>query len=338
MAGAWRADGWSMSTPQSTLRDLYPDATVDQVLRGHMPPRLGVSARTWSRLVWGIVSIVLGTLVMVWLLEKVAGPEAVNAWFGGTGQVTYDHDGDPRTLDRTWLPTLLYTLSAIAAITYGLLRVALKPPWRRERRIPWEQWAGERGFAPAGKGMPRMQAGTPVVTGGRQREWTGPWRGRAGDHTVHVGATAWTTGSGRSTERHHAFFAIAELSPQAAVAFPASSVTHFLRGFSDFSIEVGGRELRSESIDVDLNCEIRVESGDDVRWRQLFDPPMVHALAEQLDVQWHQRGNRIMFVSGGRWHSRAPVETLDTMCAGVEYVVRRFEFAARMVSASQRAA
>ncbi len=327
-----------MSDSQSTLRDLYPDATVDAPLRGHLPPRTGISARSWSRLVWTLGSIVGAAFVMVWVLEAVTSPETVNRWFGGTGVVEYDSDGDPKTLSGTWLQTWMIAFSVIAATTYALLRISLKSPWRSERRVSWQRWAAERGFRRSDSSVFGSRAGTPVLAGGRDRDWTGPWTGRAGEHVVHVGATAWTTGSGKSRERHHAFFVVAELPDEAAKLFPASSVTHFLRGFSDFEIGVDGRELRFESIDVDLNCEIRVEFGDDVRWRQLFDPPMLHALAEQLDVQWHQRGNRIMFVAGGRRQSSAPVETLDTMCAGAEYVVRRFEFVTRMVAAGDRAA
>ena len=327
-----------MHAHEPQLRDLYPDAVVDQPLRAYRPPRMGISARTWSRLVWTLGGVVFGMLAVVWVLEHTVGPETVNQWFGGDGNVRYDSDGDAQTLEGTWLLFWLYGLSAIAAVTYGLLRLSLKSPLRRERRMSWQRWAQERGFSRSSTGALGERTGMPVLSGGRGRDWTGPWSGRVGRHTVHVGATAWTTGSGKDRERHHAFFVLAELTPEAAVRFPASSVTHFLRGFSDFDVDVDGRELRLESTDVDLNCQIRVQSGTDLRWRQLFDPTMLHALAEAIDVQWHQRGRRIIFVAGGSRQRRAPVETLDTMCTGAEFVLRRFEFVADTIARGERAA
>lgn len=324
MLGTRDADIPSMVDRPPMLRDLYPDATVDVPLRGYRPPRTGISARAWAYFVYSIVAFVGVTVLLVWLLDKAVADETLNRWFGGSGVITYDTDGDPQTLDGTWLPPIWGGLLAIAAVTYGLLRLHLKPPWRRERRIPWQRWATERGFRLSGPHAIPTTVRFGVLRDGRDRDWMGPWVGRIGEFTVRVGATAWTTGRGRSTERHHAYFLHAEAPSSRLFRLPGSSVTQFLRGFSDFDIDVAGTELRLESIDLDLNCEIRVDGGDEVIWHQVFDPSMVEALATELDVQWCQRGRHFLFVAGGRRHATAPVETLDTMCRGAEFVLRRY--------------
>lgn len=329
-----------MNGAAPTLRDLYPDATVEAVLRTHRPPRLGLPARSWSNLVRSLAGLVVLILVGVWLLGLVVDPGTMNRWFGGSGVVTYDGDGDPNTLDGTWLKRAIWGTAAIAASAYALLRMALKPPWRLDRRVGWRRWAEERGFSTSSM-HPDAADCFPPLRAGRDRDWTGPWRGRIGRHEALVGATAWTTGHGRSTERHHALFTLVRLDRCFGEEFPATSVTHLLRGFTDFDLALDpfeSTELRLESIDVDFNCEIRVMGDvDDPRWRQLFDAPLVAALADVIDVQWCQRGRWLLCCAGGRRHGSAPVETLDTMCAGAEFVARWMDHVARGRSAGKLA-
>jgi hypothetical protein len=291
-----------------TLRALYPDATSDAVLRGFRPPRTGIPARSWARFVWGLAGNALVLLVLIVPLDRIA----------------------PENTEAT--ATLIYTLSGMAAIAYVLLRIALKPPWRRDRRVTWQQWAADRGLRASAPGALKGRSSFEMLTNGLDRTWQGPFVGRVGSHEMYIGAREWVTGFGGSSKCHHAFFVLVRIPQSVSRFFPSSSVTHFLRGFSNFELAISGRELRFESIDVDLNCEIRVGGGEDAHWWQLFDPTMVLALAESVDVQWAQQGQYMLFCAGGRKQSSAPTFTLDTMCAGAEYVARRYEHVAHQLA------
>ncbi|MCW2926147.1 MAG: hypothetical protein JWM86_115 [Thermoleophilia bacterium] len=326
-----------MTEPAPTLRSVYPDAPGDGPLKVHPAVVTSIPARTWHRFIWTLVAVGAIILASNWVIAWPIGVDRFNDLFGGTG-VTYDEDGDPWALAGTWLEPVMFLGFAVAAVTYCLLRLALKPPWRRDRRVTWEQWARERGFSRLAGMPPGTTERLAVFNDGRDRDWEGPWHGQVGGHMATVGATAWTTGSGKSQQRHNIFFAYVQLSGEVAVAFPGSSLTRFLRGISDVDLDVSGDELRLESIGLDHGCEIRVSGDPDhERWRQLFDPPMMVAMHETHDVQWQHQGRHIAFCTGGSYHSRAPVETLDTLCAGAAYVCGHMTAVARRRALAARA-
>lgn len=230
---------------------------------------------------------------------------------------------EPREVDP-WIVTILRGAALSTLVAYVVLRAYVSRA-SRSRRISWSNWAWERGFEPAPRWIPD-ETRLHVLFDGRDRDWQGPYTGRVGDRQAWVGATAWTTGTDKHQTRHRLFIAVVELSEEAARQFPATSVTHFMRGFLDLSIALPishAQELRLESIDVDLGCEIRVAGdADHVRWRELFDAPLVHALADALDVQWVQQGRWLLCCAAGTRQSTAPVETLDTLATGAEFVAR----------------
>lgn len=313
--------------PATTIRDVFPDAQANGRLRVFTPPRTLISARAWHSAIWLMVGI--GVLILV--IELVGGwidADATNRIFGGTG-VAYDSKGRPHALAGSWLKSLMWGSFACALVSYLLLRMSLQGLDRGDERVDWSEYAAIRGLrkVPAAT---MASVGLPVFRDGRGRDYETVYEGRAGEVTVRIGATAWTTGHGKSEERHHVFFAYVQLPEAVASVFPGSSLSRFLRGISDVDFDVSGEELRLESTRLDDACNIRVMGrADEPRWRELFDPPTILGLAETYDVQWVQLGSHMAFLSGGSYHRKVPVETMDTLCHGAAWVASRYIAAAR---------
>jgi hypothetical protein len=312
----------------TTRRQLFPEARDDAPLSAHRPPRILFSARRWYGAIWLMVCVgLIG--IAVQLIGSWTSPEAVNAALGGTG-VTYDSDGDPNVLAGTWLQRLMWGAFISAAITYCLLRLSIQLSGRRSRHDAWANYGVQRGLRP----FERSEiAGTSlrVFEDGRDRDWSGMLTGPlVGGAEVVVGATAWTTGSGKSQERHHIRFVYLRLPDAVAELFPGTSLSRFLRGISDVTVHPPAyRELRFESSTLDDACEIQVagEPGD-VRWHELFDPITLLGLDQLYDGQWQHVGRHVAFVAGGNVHSRVPVELMDTLCLTAAFMYGRFLAAA----------
>jgi hypothetical protein len=311
-----------------TVSELFPDSSYAQPLRVFVPPRLHVSARMWNRIVALMAFVALLSILVGWI-GSLVDADGLNELLGGTG-VTYSDDGDPWALAGTWLERLLWLSAIGAVVVYGLLRMSVQAPWRRDRRQDWRHYGAERGLTPGGPSP--ASTGLAVFNDGRDRDWHGVHVGRlAGDVPVTVGATAWTTGSGKSKERHHVSFALVELPAEVGELFPGATLTRFLRGLADLELHDGGfEELRLESTAVDVGCEIRVKGDQsEIRWRELFDPVTIHGLATWYDAQWQQRGRWLVCLAGGSRIGSAPVETIDTLCLTAAFMHARYVRAAQ---------
>jgi hypothetical protein len=312
----------------TTRRQLFPEAHDDAQLRTLGPPRIPFSARAWYTFIGG--AVILGILIIGF--DSIAAHTdavGINAALGGTGPKISD-DGDVSVIAGTWMERLMWGSFAIAIVSYALLRLCIQLSRPRSRRESWANFVAKRGLRFVDGGVLEATA-LPVFTEGRDRDWTGVSSGQLrGGVQVHVGATAWTTGHGKSQERHHLFFAYVRLPAEVAEVFRGSSLTRFLRGISDVELHPSSYdELRFESISVDNACEIRVKGdAQDVRWRELFEPNTLVGLDELYDGQWQQVGRDMVFVAGGNVHRTAPVDVLDSLCLTAAFMVERFRWAA----------
>jgi len=323
----------------TTRKELFPDATINGPLSVMMPTQ-GINARAWASAIVFMVLLAIALLFTGIVAAQFGGRDTVNAVFGGPGHVdpaTNTYDGSPpdsRHPDSPWpfagtvADPLMAGAAAAAFLTFLLMRFAANGGLRRKPRQAWETWAAERGFQAASTdGL----ASWTMFTEGAARTWRGPYRGRVNGAELLVGATKWTVGHGRSRSTYRVFFASVELPDGIGQVFPGCSMTRILRGIDGAELSnCNWDELHLESTELNNDCRVRVR-GDvqDVRWCELFDPVMVDGLATMYDVQWQQKGSRIVFAAGGTRQSKAPVATIDSLCLGAAFVISRYVLAAK---------
>jgi hypothetical protein len=312
----------------TTRRELFPNATVDGDLHVEAPVEGIMSARTWRRAI--VASVVLGPGMpfMAFPLAAVIGEDRFNRLFGGPGidMAAYaTSDSDPWVLAGTWLQPIMVVAILALVVSCVITSRHFGRGRNRGTLVDWATWARERGFTAVQiDEWHAFASGSDLrlFTAGRDRGWAGPFRGLVGDLPVCAGATTWTTGSGRSRSDWKQYFVHVELPEAVAWEFPASSLMRLgSSARAVFDYRPSGEELRTESVELYDSCTIRVD-GDpqDVRWRQLFDSPLVLELAEWLDVEWVQDRRNLVLLANAAHVDRASVEQLDTMCRGAQVI------------------
>lgn len=260
-----------------TLRDVFPASPSPAELHVFPPLLENSSRRTWVKIFLAIV-LPWTLVVTVWLMYMKA-----------TGEAT----GDSSLVGPALICAMgLVEFSCMAVV---VMRLASGNVFRGDARIAWQQYAAERGLALAdgvALNLPfivpnnRIRMYTPVASG-----------------TV-AGMPAWVGGTRSPRTRDDiafsAYFVLVALPEEVASAFPETSLTPMVQHMRIGSItrldtatcwwnkpEGRGAQLRLGSNELDSDSRIVVSpNADDPRWRQLFDPTFIDALAREVDVQW----------------------------------------------------
>lgn len=291
------------------IREVFPDAPTSGKLELHTPPTVDANTRAYE----GVGVLLVAAAAAVGFFAVVL--ERAELW---------------AVYAMTFLPGLVVLFIGRHKANAGRLK---------QRRVPWELWATQRGLEPVEQQVLEDTGLGPFVAGS-DREWTGLHRGLIGrgSFPAIIGATAYTKGSGKTRRRDNLYFVYAQLSAEAAAALSHSNVRRFcITPVEELDIWLGD-EIRLESIDLDETHEIEVSSDTDpVMCRVLFGPQMIDTMTTLYEVQWTQRGRHILFAGAGDWQERvfgrlwepkAPAQRLDSLCAAAAYACGQIEAAA----------
>lgn len=127
-----------------------------------------------------------------------------------------------------------------------------------------------------------------------------------------------------------AWVVLCRLPKGVAAMYPCSSLSRPARPVRGLSIQIPGAfRVRSESVDFDRTCTLRIVGDPDgLQWRELLHPAFLSELAHERDITWQQQGEWLAIIANADASETVPVRRLDTMCANALWLHEQFVRAA----------